>query len=605
MSISPSPTSRRRWLWRLAVTIVVAYAAWLRLILLFDKYGPFDHPTWVVALEHVTEASRPWLAPATWREVKIDTPYVGGDPITYLEQARAMRGFYQATVREPLFLEVTRFFLKHAGGDVGISFASLSFSVLCVLATYLLGSAAFSRGVGLGAAVALAIEREFATWAPDGWRDETFAAFVLLTAWALLRLQRNRTWRWAIASGVFAAGACLTRITSLTFVIPAFAWVAWPWTKTAWASRGRYVAVATGVWLLLVAPYLINCAIVTGDPLIAVDYHTTFYLAAENESTAARPTAVHYIADRVRRHPVKEIDTAIRGLIEYPFAIKWRGFVDWHAPWIGPALRIAAFAGLLVWMWQPTGRFLLLVLLSSLVPYMLTWSLRGGGEWRFTMHAYPFYLLAACSAAALAIAEGHALASGVAATLRRWRAAAVPAKALATALLVAAGGIAAYWAPYLIAREGLLAGESTSVEAGDRDAVFFSGRWSGLVRAGAVISRFALDSHAMLFVPLPERRSYHLVIRMDPMPNAGASPLPVRVLVNGRDVATFGVTWNPERIGVYETDLPADVAGAGRTRIDLIADHASPVGDAVSSFPDLAGVDRAAFRLWYVRLTPQ
>jgi 4-amino-4-deoxy-L-arabinose transferase-like glycosyltransferase len=605
MSISPGTATRRRWLWRLAVTIVVAYAAWLRLILLFDKYGPFDHPGWVVALERATEAPRAWLAPATWREVKIDTPYVGGDPITYLEQAKVMRGFYQATVREPLFLEVTRFFLKHTQQDVGISFASLSFSVLCVLGTYLLGAAAFSRGVGLAAALALAVEREFATWAPDGWRDETFAAFVLLTAWALLRLHRERTWRWAATTGVFAAGACLTRITALTFVVPALAWAAWPWSKAGWTSRGRFVAAAAGVWLLLVAPYVINCAVVTGDPLIAVDYHTTFYLAADNESTATRPTAMRYIVDRIHRRPVREIDTAIRGLVEYPFAIKWRGFVGWHADWIGPALRALAFAGLLIWIWQPVGRFLLLVLLTSLAPYMLTWSLRGGGEWRFTMHAYPFYLLAACSAAALAIAEARASTAGPAATLRRWRAARVPSKVLATVLLVSVGGIASYWAPYLIAREGLLAGESTSVEAGDRDAVFFSGPWTGLVHAGAVVSRFALDPRATIFVPLPERRSYHLVLRIDPMPKADAPPLPVRVLVNGREVATFGLTWNAERIGAYETDLPADVAGHGRTRIDLIADHASPIGDAAASFPELAGVGQAAFRFWYVRLTPR
>ena len=90
---------------------------------------------------------------------------------SYLKYAREMRSFYQAHVREPVFLATTRMFLAFTGDqDVGVSFASLSFSVLCVLATYLLGSALGGRWVGLLAALALAVEYEMVTWAPDGWR---------------------------------------------------------------------------------------------------------------------------------------------------------------------------------------------------------------------------------------------------------------------------------------------------------------------------------------------------------------------------------------------------------------------------------------------------
>ncbi len=43
-----------------------------------------------------------------------------------------------------------------------------------------------------------------------------------------------------------------------------------------------------------------------------------------------------------------------------------------------------------------------MMLALSVVPYAFTWHIDGGGEWRFTMLAYPIYLIAS----ALAIAGG-------------------------------------------------------------------------------------------------------------------------------------------------------------------------------------------------------
>lgn len=598
------PDALRRWGWRVLVALVVAYAAWLRFLLLFDKYGPFDHPRWLVTLERVVDAPRPWLAPATWRWSKVDQPYLGGDPVNYIKFAREMHGFYQATIREPLFLEVTRFFLKYTEQDVGVSFSSLTFSVLCVLGTYLLGSAAFSRGVGLAAAIFLAIEKEFAAWASDGWRDETFAAFVILTAWSVLRLDQTRSWRWAVTTGVFAAAACLTRITSLTFVLPALLWSAWPFGRATWRTQGRYTAVAAGVFLLFLAPYLINCAVVTGDPLIAVDYHTTFYLAAERETAAERPTAVHYAVDKFRHHPIAQIDTAVRGLVEYPFAIKWRGLLDWHVDWLGLVLRTLAAWGLLLWIWQPVGRFLLLVLLASLVPYMITWPLQGGGEWRFTMHAYPFYLIAATAMVAWIISSMRAFIVDRRRALADWSARHMIVKAAATLALVVTSWLAAYWSPYWVAREALRGGEVVSVNATENDGVFFHEGWTELVHSGSVVARFARAVRATLFVPLPERRGYRLVLRMDPVPDPNTAQR-LRVFVNGREAATFDLAWNPERVGAYTLDLPASDVLPGRTRVDFVADHVAPIGAASASFPELDPSIPVAFRLWYVRVTPQ
>jgi hypothetical protein len=41
------------------------------------------------------------------------------------------------------------------------------------------------------------------------------------------------------------------------------------------------------------------------------------------------------------------------------------------------------------------------MLLGTLLPYAFTWSIPGGGEWRFTLPAYPFHLIAAALALVL------------------------------------------------------------------------------------------------------------------------------------------------------------------------------------------------------------
>ena len=51
-----------------------------------------------------------------------------------------------------------------------------------------------------------------------------------------------------------------------------------------------------------------------------------------------------------------------------------------------------------MFVFDRAGRFLLLMLALSVVPYAFTWHIDGGGEWRFTMLVYPIYLIAAALA---------------------------------------------------------------------------------------------------------------------------------------------------------------------------------------------------------------
>jgi hypothetical protein len=603
----PRVAPTRRWvrfLFPALITLVVAYGALVRLDRLFRAYGPFDHPDWLVRVQGTVGALRDPLVPSGWNWKKVERPYVGGDPIGYLRFAREMRHFYQGHFREPVFLATTRMYLAATDDqDVAISLASLTFSVACVFATYLLGSTLGSRWAGLFAAMALAVEYEIVTWAPDGWRDEAFSTFVLLSAAAFLRLQRRWTWPSAVLVGVAGAAACLTRLSSLTFLVPAVFWLAWPRASVPWRTQIARLGLAVGVMTVLVSPYLINCFRETGDPFIAVNQHTGFYQPSTGIAMDTQPSALAFTMAPFARKPIATTDTALRGLFVTPFATKWRGFTD-VLPLAGQVLPWLAAAGLVAWLTAPGGRLVLVILITSLVPYMLTWSLRGGDHWRFTMHAYPIYLVAAFTfVVALSRGASALFRDGARRTLAR-----VPVRRtlVGCGLVVLITGLALlehYWIPHLVARESLKAGDSVSIEAGSNDRVFFKDGWSDLVRGGNVVARLATSPRSTIWLPVPDRRPYQLVIRMDPVPFEDAPPQRVRAFLDGRVVGVFSLTWNPERVGSYAAEIPAEWVSPGWTRLDLMADYLKPL-DKATAFSELPRSLAVGFRLWYVRLTP-
>src|SRR5262249_13341300 len=142
--------------------------------------------------------------------------------------------------------------------NIAVSFASLTGSIAAIPGTYMLGTAVCSPAAGLLAAAAPAIDYDAVRWAPHGWRDDTFTATFVFAVWALVRMrQKPAAWRGMLA-GALGALACLTRLSALSFLIPCLIWVELT-VQDTWNRGLRVVAVAAGVCLLLVAPYVINC----------------------------------------------------------------------------------------------------------------------------------------------------------------------------------------------------------------------------------------------------------------------------------------------------------------------------------------------------------
>ena len=168
--------------------LVVLYAGALRFDALVGRYA-WEGPPWAIQAQRVIEGWRPG-GPHWDPEHEVS----GGDPYNYVDRARTMGGFYEADAREPLFPAWTRVLLAMLDDRLlAVHVASAACSTLVVLATYLLGAAAFSRAVGLGAALAMALDRDALWWSVEGFRDDAFALFVLLSALAMVRLRLRPT----------------------------------------------------------------------------------------------------------------------------------------------------------------------------------------------------------------------------------------------------------------------------------------------------------------------------------------------------------------------------------------------------------------------------
>ncbi len=583
----------------LAIAITF-YGGLLRLDAFVGKYGTLDHPAWArIATENVAPLAAK-IRPSSIVWQRVPAPYVGGDPITYIEYGRAMTSFYQPHVREPVFLALTRAGLWALDDqDFGVSLASMIGSTLAIFATYLVGAALLSPLTGLLAALLMAIEFEMIAWAPDGWRDDTFTATILFAVWALLRLRARPSFGNALLAGGLCGLSCLTRITAISFIAPALLWLVVERATTSRAERAKAVATATLILTIAVAPFLINCAVATGDPFFAINYHTSYYRFAENQPIHEPMSAAEYLRGKFVNRPIRTIDTGFNGLFVQPFVTKWRGFEPW-VEGFGRSVRAVAVVGLAALPFLAAGRLLLVILLGSLLPYILTWNVGGGGEWRFTMHAYPFFLVAAAVAAvgagrALRAIVGNRTVPGRTAVVSiAWRIAAVTAGA--------ALGVAMYLGlPWYVTREGIANGESTSIETGDRDRVFYRSGWSA-PHFESITVRVSRDERAVVRLPLPEKRAYDLVLRIDPV--GPATPAQVDVLFNRALVGRLHLSLNPERVGSYRLRLREDIVNAGSNELILIPTSVIPAGSAGPRFAWLDPTDRIGVRLWYVRVLP-
>jgi hypothetical protein len=254
--------------------------------------------------------------------------------------------------------------------------------------------------------------------------------------------------------------------------------------------------------------------------------------------------------------------------------------------------------GQVLLLFTPVGRLLLVVLAGVLLPYAFTWNIAGGGEWRFTMPAYPVYVVAAVWAGwriAAAIRTGcrhrRALAAAV-----PW--ARVPAAAIVVAVLANLAALYA-WLPWFVVRESVLRGEDVSIEAGGRDFAFFADGWSAPHPENITV-RVSRAPRAVVRIPLPDRRDYDVVLRLDPV--APERQERVTILLNRHLLTHLRLGWNPERVGSYRLRLPAHDVVPGANELTMVPEARVAAASAGPRFAWLPPDELIGIRLWHVRV---
>lgn len=577
--------NHRVMLRRFLLGLVLVYAALLRFDAVTLMHGPVETPTWFAALQR-TRSDASLLRPAGMTWPRWEGRYIS-DPYTYLQYARQPRGFYEAHRREPIFVFATKASLWVFGDhDEAVSWASATFSFVAVWLTFLVGRQVAGWGGGLLAALALGVEMTVIGWAAGGWRDEAFTCAVLATAYTALRFREAPSMGNAAWMGGVGAVACLVRITSLSFVAPALAWMVYA-TPGTWQRRLRGVGLATVTWMVLAGPFLFNCWRVYGDPLYTINVHVDVYRAAESQVIESSQTAREYLWAGVRARPLGTVDTLIQGITIYPFTNKWDGFQVWH-PAVSAVLPWAAVAGLIGLLALPAGRVLLVVLVTSLLPYAPTWRLIG--DWRFTAHAYPFFLIAAALALVhVAQVARPAWRSAAVARLRTCR----PSRRAGLAVGgIVSGLVVVWWAlilwlPEGLAREQLATERVATITPGFRDRAFVGDGWRVPVTRGNMTTRESLNDRGRVRLPVTRGAAWDLVIRLDPVPPPVDGALPtLRAFRDGQPWGQWQMTWDPERIGAYT--IPMGTATRNWADIELVVEGAEGRSSSL--------------RLWWMRV---
>ena len=436
------------------------------------------------------------LRPDSWTWEKEITPYAGRDPVNYIRFAKQMRGFFDAHVREPLFVAWSRLFIVNLRfADVGISIASMLASCLLVGATVLFARARFGRPVALIAGVLLAADTSEISLSVEGWRDGAFAAFFVMGLWALHRVRVAPTPRNGAVAGAILGLSCLLRLSGLSFVAAALVDLAVSGSAPR-RQRLKVAAAALVVSALLVGPYLASCAAAFGDPLYAVNYHLRYYRPDGGGATSATQAYLFSSAD-----PLGRADTLFEGLTSYPFLSKWKGLEVWLGP-LSDGVMAASALGLLGWAVSGPGLRILVLTASALLPFAFTWMVQGGAEYRFTLFAYPVYLIAA----SWWIERVVALLRG-ALPIRQAAIEAGKVLALSAALVLFGFGLRTA----RVEADGR-AGRAFTINAGPRD--WPQARGFGMPRrADEGFVRASADSRRFLRVSLPPGRAWTLTLR--------------------------------------------------------------------------------------------
>ena len=232
-------------------------------------------------------------------------------------------------------------------------------------------------------------------------------------------------------------------------------------------------------------------------------------------------------------------------------------------------------------------------------PLRLHLDVPGGSEWRFTLHAYPFYLVAAARFLTGLRVLTRPMRLGR--SLWNWRRTVVPA-VVGGVLVAVAGWWLAIGLRYLRFREDVRTGEAARFEAGPRDRMFVGNGWYAPTLLGNVRVRFSHGRQSILDLPLTADGAMCGPCASTRSISTARRPNGARLL-NARRWRTCA-SRDDSRIGTYTVALPAAMVREGENRLELQAADSTRAASVGGGAQEVRGDRDVAFLFWYLRVEP-
>jgi len=209
------------------------------------------------------------------------------DAITYRILALKATHFFDSDFREPLFVFLIKLYIKVFGNEAStLRYLTVFLSIISIYLTYVVGRGMFRLYfIGLASAFLMAINSYLIFMSVHLLRLELFIICILLLFYYLF-VRKGDTIQRHILVGISGAACSLTRITSLSFVIPFILFSAWR-NKSSISKCLLSIAIT----IIIVLPHFVNNKRKFGSYTYSVDIHAKWYRNYEFKDKPGFPTS--------------------------------------------------------------------------------------------------------------------------------------------------------------------------------------------------------------------------------------------------------------------------------------------------------------------------